>query len=585
MWTDKNTSQVVFFLGAGASVNAGVPDTYAFVNEFINSIPMNPYGKNVEPQKKTTIKKIVQILKEWKGTEIDIELLLETLTKLENKEQEPLLRFFEGGDFILKDYSEKKPMIDDLKDFIKSKAIVSEEKIKYLLPFLWFIEEFRPFDIISLNYDTCIEQFCNIHKLTYQDGFDVHWNPKSFATENTDIRLYKLHGSVMWYQSDRGGYIKLPVMTNVSKIQLITGEKAENLMLYPMQKWDYAEPLLELLIEIKHLLESETCKFLIVVGYSFRDDHIRKILWDAGRKNKALHLILVDPKAYEIYHEKLKYYDAKEKIPSSLVGRVVCLPYKFEEVFKWLKNHYLKYLQEALKADTDERQKRIRGERTNWLAILKLYVNAGHTERAESIWERVDNPEFEADWQASLELPLKIGLSFAANSQLEKTEEYLDNFKNQLYLIFYKRLYIKVIPGSRIIEINFNYIKTDSGAGYVPVEMMKTLIENLIQHVEVQNRMVNIKGIENIKGIIDGVRNYLNPFSGGRIYFNDYIQLRQEKMAEDALLLQTDTLFELAQEKSGEISQDLCNKLTENISQIEKKILGEILNLMNSKTP
>ena len=73
----------------------------------------------------------------------------------------------------------------------------------------------------------------------------------------------------MWYQSDRGGYIKLPVMTGKSKIKLIYGEKAENLMLYPMQKWDYAEPLLELLVEIKHLLESESCKFLIIVGTLF----------------------------------------------------------------------------------------------------------------------------------------------------------------------------------------------------------------------------------------------------------------------------------------------------------------------------
>lgn len=89
-----------FFLGAGASVNAGVPDTYAFVNEFIASIR--------EPSKKETVEKIVQILKEWKETEIDIELLLETLTKLENKKQEPLLRFFEGVRFYLKKLSWRK---------------------------------------------------------------------------------------------------------------------------------------------------------------------------------------------------------------------------------------------------------------------------------------------------------------------------------------------------------------------------------------------------------------------------------------------------------------------------------------------
>ena len=273
------SSQVVFFLGAGASVAAKVPDTHSFVKEFIESIG--------EPDKKKTIKKVVSTLEKWKGTDIDVELLLETLTKLEKKEQEALLQFYEGGNFILERYSAKKPLINDLKDFIKSKAIVSEDKIQYLQPFLAFIED-GPLDIISVNYDTCIEQFSNVHKLAYQDGFDVHWNPKTFASEHTDIRLYKLHGSVVWYQSDRGGYIKLPIMAGKSRIQLIYGDKAEDLMLYPMQKWDYAEPLLELLVHIKHLLESETCKFLIVVGYSFRDEHITKILWGAARKNKDL---------------------------------------------------------------------------------------------------------------------------------------------------------------------------------------------------------------------------------------------------------------------------------------------------------
>src|SRR5574341_158103 len=194
MTSEIKSSEVVFFLGAGASVAAGVPDTFSFVDEYINSIE--------ETDKKDTIKKIVETLEKWKGTKIDVELLLETLTKLKNKEQEPLLRFYNGGDFILRGYYEKESLIDDLKDFIKSKAIVSEDKIQYLQSLLGSVEEFRPLDVISVNYDICIEQFCNVHKLAYQDGFDVHWNPKTFTSEHTDIRLYKLHGSVMWYQSD-----------------------------------------------------------------------------------------------------------------------------------------------------------------------------------------------------------------------------------------------------------------------------------------------------------------------------------------------------------------------------------------------
>jgi replication-associated recombination protein RarA len=117
MVNSRKSSQVIFFLGAGASIAAGVPDTYSFVTEFTNNVR--------ESNKKQTISKIVQVLKEWRRSEIDVELLLETLTKLQNKEQEPLLRFYEGGDFVLRGYSDKDPIIDYLKDFIKSKAIVA----------------------------------------------------------------------------------------------------------------------------------------------------------------------------------------------------------------------------------------------------------------------------------------------------------------------------------------------------------------------------------------------------------------------------------------------------------------------------
>ena len=99
---------VVFLLGAGASVDAGVPDTYSFVKEFRNSI--------TDETDKTTIDKIIDTLKRWKGSDIDVELLLDTLTKLDTREKEPLLEFFENVEdkFILKDYSVKRPIIKAL---------------------------------------------------------------------------------------------------------------------------------------------------------------------------------------------------------------------------------------------------------------------------------------------------------------------------------------------------------------------------------------------------------------------------------------------------------------------------------------
>jgi hypothetical protein len=574
MTTNKQSSQVILFLGAGASIAAGVPDTYSFVTEFINSIR--------EPGKKETVRKIVEILSDWKGSDIDVELLLETLTKLEKKTEEPLLRFYKGGDFILKGYSEKDPIIGDLKDFIKSRAIVTEDKIQYLKPIIGFVDEFRPLDIISVNYDTCIEQLCNVHKLTYQDGFEVHWSPKTFYLEHTDIRVYKLHGSVMWYQSDRGGYIKLPVMKETAKIQLITGETAENLMLYPMQKWGYAEPLLELLIEIKKLLESETSRFLIVAGYSFRDDHIRKIIWDSARKNKDLHLILVDPNAYQIYSEKLQYYDETKRNPSSLSGRVVCLPYRFEDVLPYLKNYYIRNLRDALINETNLRQNEMRGEKVDWLSTLKVLINAEHAERVELLLERIGKFDLEKDWQLNLEFPLRMASNLFFNKQNGKANEYLKKFYRVLYRMMVERISISIAGEPPVLEVYFNYVRDKSGSSCIEVESLKKVIEILIEFCNTRSKFVikTSNEIQETTERLKKLKNYLDQFKEGKIRIGDYISLREITMIPQ--IDQFKKVYKTYQgqtrllDRSGSSPRE---KLTDLAMQIEKAVLEEIITL------
>jgi hypothetical protein len=575
---DSKSSEVVFFLGAGASVKAGVPTTYPFVNEYIESIE--------EPGKKETIKKIVNTLEKWKNDKIDIELLLETLTKLKNKDQEPLLPFYPGGTFILEGYYEKEPLINDLKDFIKSKAIVeSEEKIRYLQSFREIIEEERPLDIISVNYDTCIEQFCNCYRLTYQDGFDVYWNPVVFQKEHTDIRLYKIHGSVMWYQSDRGGYIKLPVMVRENKVQLITGEKAENLMLYPMQKWDYAEPLLELLVEIKHLLESESCKYLIVVGYSFRDDHITRILWDVARKNRELHLLLIGPNAYQIYSKKLKYYPTSEKIPSSLEGRVICLPYLFEKVLPYVKNHYLKKIKEGFAFETSQHQIEIRGEKANWISCLQSFADAEYTEKIEAILKREPLDE-ETYWSINLELSLKMAVNLIANGENEKGIKYFRDFCDLLKKVMMERIDVGIVDargmiGVYQIEFKFNSItrydpitKLPNGGSYIGVPQFKDIIGPLSEFCQTRAGFIKRSERELLKisDKLGKMKDYLGTLRDGKISVEEYIRLRENKIPD---IEQFTNQYEIL--KKDGLPLDQQREFNAILVEVERNTLREII--------
>jgi hypothetical protein len=262
-------------------------------------------------------------------------------------------------------------------------------------------------------------------------------------------------------------------------------------MLYPMQKWDYAEPLLELLVKIKHRLEFENCKFLIVVGYSFRDDHILRILWDVTRKNRNLNVIIIDPKAFQIYSEKLKYYDKEKEISSSLDEKVVCLPYKFEEVFPYLKDHYLKNLREGLNCAVIQRQRELKGEKAKWESCLRPLVYAEHTEKTKEVLGKVEDSEIDRDWQLSLEFPLRMGLNLVANGQDKEAKKYLNKLKEQICLMFIERLDIEI--SQPLIEFRFNCIRTPSSASYQTADRMHTFIENLFQYIESRRKMVTRK--------------------------------------------------------------------------------------------
>jgi len=276
-----------------------------------------------------------------------------------------------------------------LRRFIREKTIVSEEKIDYLMPLKEFVAKYGMLDIFSVNYDTCIEQFCKEYDLRYTDGFELYWHPGLFD-KDYEVKLYKIHGSVMWYLTDRGTYVKIPIAsTEKDEIEFITGETAKTLMVYPMGgKWEYAEPLLELIRKLQErLAKAEVC---IVIGYSFRDDYIRRIFFEAARTNKNLTIFLIAPDAGKIYYDKLEFIDKDKGIPSSLEGRVICWNYPVENV---LKDYYLYRSVKTLvdiqisskKADEIRREGTYAGHELH--GCVSKCIDIGYTSMAEKILE------------------------------------------------------------------------------------------------------------------------------------------------------------------------------------------------------
>lgn len=152
-----------------------------------------------------------------------------------------------------------------------------------------------------------IERLCESYGKSYTDGFTKGWNSASFG-DNVDIHLYKLHGSVTWSRSEKGRYSKNDIVLNYtsnSHTNIITGDLEIPLILYPGKKLGYSEPVFDTLMELKNSLD--IVKYVFVIGYRFRDAHLRELFQNAAQHNREFVIILVSPSAYSICKNKLEY--------------------------------------------------------------------------------------------------------------------------------------------------------------------------------------------------------------------------------------------------------------------------------------
>lgn len=576
-----SSGDLVFFLGAGASVKAGVPETFGLVDAFKTHV-------SDQPAKSQALQKILEILKEWKQTNdrrdhrVDIELLLETLDRLDHRDLDVLLRFYEVTRYKLSGYADKRPLITQLKDFVKSEGIVLSENISYLQPFLGFITDSKPLDVFSVNYDTSIEQFCNTYKTSYTDGFDSKWNPKLFEEARFDIRLYKLHGSIMWYRTDRGDYVKIPTQTEHSETQLITGERAETLMLYPMRKWEYAEPLLELLIMLKRRLENAS--FAIVVGYSFRDDHIRNIFWDAAVRNPKLSIILISPSAHRIYRERLMTYESTDHqnvshIPSALKGRVVCLPYKFENIFSELRSRYVHDLREGLNFESVELRKEIRGEQANWRETLKAYVDCNHMEKVQEIETKMDLASFfTVNPPMMIGLTVKSVLNYSSLEDYEQAQRWYDRMRK---LIIYNPLSAEVMRSPElVVRASF---KTGENS-FVPFKQVYDQTRNTFEDFETKKSIMLPGRLAEVGSQLEAfqrLNRYLASWSEqqeGYLTAAKYIEKRREDYANeiDEFGVRLRQYAERLALPGGDKGREIHTTLLESIRNIETKEIRRI---------
>lgn len=532
--TETVRREVIFLFGAGASVDAGIPDTYQFVEDF------RSYVKNSRPQLYELLSKIIKIRERFncrvygqERQQVDVEQLLDALRRLIDIELEPLLDFYEEKKFCLtldkSDLSELKTLLED---FIREKVIAKKEKLEYLKALLNFD---TPLEIYSTNYDTCIEQLSYLNHRKYTDGFDVYWNGENFK-KDYDIKHYKLHGSVIWYQNIKTKEcVKIPVHAfsegKPVNLKLIYEEDVKPLLIYPAQKSEYIEPLTDLQLMFKQRLFSKDTKVLVVVGYSFRDDYIVHMLWDAARANEDLHIIFIAPNSKEIFDKRLKLIDKDS--PSRIHDRVICLPYPFCKVIYQLRNKYLNNLSYLLRVEEEAIETERAGYNADeeWQMVLRSAIDCEYLTKAESALQNIKKNWNELNLgnlapQALLHYAFK-GLLHSVVLNDGNENKWLERINKSLEIFDADKL--------QAIEPtidHFNLVFMFSNGSFRFKQVIDNWIDPLIQIWKEKLQLLSPKYEAKLEKVtkaytaIEKFRKYLSLFENS-VSWNQYIELRK----------------------------------------------------------
>lgn len=289
---------VIVLLGAGCSVDAGIPTVNQMVHEIESKlIHTNEWEKY--KQLYYYIKSAV-IYSDGIFGEFDrvvgIERLMIVLSELEKKEKNIVYPFIANWNNRLIDLAGTNfEKIKELRELITRQLLKwvkrpNYQPAHYYRRFYEFQQELGyPMRIFSLNYDVCLEQArSNAEELEL--GFDEHgeWNSFRFDPANeavsAGIYLYKLHGSIDWTRdSEQTNILRLAAHPVDDNPELIFGTEAK------MQSID---PYLFNVYELRNYLLA--CKLAIVIGYSFSDDYVNTLLRQALQRSSERAILIVD---------------------------------------------------------------------------------------------------------------------------------------------------------------------------------------------------------------------------------------------------------------------------------------------------
>ena len=294
--------ETVLFLGAGASVFAGMPTTKGLVDDVLRQVlhqekwdspTAASLARNlVRDHEDKDVEVLYQTIRDMKAAE---ELHRKAMKHKTDGHRHPQWkREIRTISISSSDTVDKKDETEDIDENIKAlesleaairntllgRLMVRPDRIREVVGQYDGLFEHVPRNIVTTNYDNVLETYCEQKRLNLVNGFKRShlgdrriWEGESGGAwdvgENV-LRLVKLHGSITWQKDDDGAVLEIgrPGLRDMDR----------DIMVAPtLGKKDYGHGIFPALWDRFKDMLSKT-ELLVVAGFSFRDPRINQML-------------------------------------------------------------------------------------------------------------------------------------------------------------------------------------------------------------------------------------------------------------------------------------------------------------------
>jgi SIR2-like domain len=293
--------EIIVLLGAGASVDAGIPHSAAMVHEIESSLH-NEWSTFKDLY--NYVRSAIFYGQGIQGTfdhnvSYNIERLVNSLEELARREEHPIYPFIGAWNPRLSQVAgDDFGLVAQFKEGILKKLrnewieIQDYGRAAYYSGLLKFQKELNyPLRVFTLNYDLCVEKayWCEYNEFPERGfGKDRMWSHEILeeaVPAEKSLVLYKLHGSIDWIRDASMGRITFSDST--AKIR-----PSEGVLIFgTTYKLQYVDPFLFLVYQLRRM--SLDARLLIVVGYGFGDEYINGILAQALRGHPEKRIVVV----------------------------------------------------------------------------------------------------------------------------------------------------------------------------------------------------------------------------------------------------------------------------------------------------